>query len=64
MPQILGIIGGLGPMAGAYFMELLTSMTAARTDQEHIEAILYSRPAIPDRTAYLLGQSEIGRAHV
>ncbi len=53
----LGVIGGLGPMASAQFLELLTSMTDAKRDQEHIEAILYSRPQTPDRTAYLLGNS-------
>lgn len=58
MKKKLGIIGGLGPMASAQFMELLTAMTDAGTDQEHIEAILYSRPSTPDRTAFLLGRSE------
>ena len=53
----LGIIGGLGPMASAQFLALLTAMTDAQTDQDHIETILYSRPATPDRTAFLLGKS-------
>ena len=57
MNKKLGIIGGLGPMASAQFMEMLTAMTGAETDQQHIEAILYSRPATPDRTAFLLGRS-------
>lgn len=57
MKKTLGIIGGLGPMASAQFMELLTAMTAADTDQEHLEAILWSRPETPDRTAFLLGRS-------
>ena len=55
--KILGIIGGLGPMASAQFLSLLTTMTDAQTDQDHIEAVLYSRPATPDRTAFLLGKS-------
>lgn len=54
----LGIIGGLGPMAGAYFLQLVTQMTDAAKDQEHIEVILHSCPAIPDRTAYIIGKSE------
>ena len=53
----LGIIGGLGPMATAYFFELITQMSAAKTDQEHIEVILHSKPQIPDRTEYILGKS-------
>jgi len=58
MKQKLGIIGGLGPMASAQFMAQVTSMTDAKTDQQHIETVLYSRPATPDRTAFLTGQSD------
>ena len=54
----LGVIGGLGPMATAYFMQLVTKMTNAKTDQEHLEMIVYSSPTIPDRTEYILGKSE------
>lgn len=54
----LGVIGGLGPMATAYFMELLTRMSDAETDQDHMEVLIYSRPSIPDRTRYILGESE------
>ena len=54
----LGVIGGLGPMATAYFMQLVTKMTNAKTDQEHLEMIIYSSPTIPDRTEYILGKSE------
>lgn len=54
----LGIIGGLGPMATAYFMELITKMTLADKDQEHIDMFMISRPGIPDRTRYILGESK------
>lgn len=53
----LGVIGGMGPAASAYFYELLTSMTPAETDQEHLEVYIISRPTIPDRTAFILGKS-------
>jgi aspartate racemase len=53
----LGIIGGLGPLATAYFYELIVMMTEAKTDQEHLEIILYNCPSIPDRTAHILGHS-------
>ena len=55
--KTLGIIGGLGPMATAYFLQLITQMSDAQTDQEHMEIVIYSKPAIPDRTRYILGQS-------
>lgn len=54
----LGVIGGLGPMATAYFMELLTRMSDAETDQGHMEVLVYSKPSIPDRTKYILGESD------
>ena len=55
--NILGIIGGLGPMATAYFLELTVKMTAADRDQEHLRAILMEAPDIPDRTAHILDRS-------
>lgn len=56
--KTLGVIGGLGPMATAYFMQLVIEMTKAQTDQEHIPMIIYNMPQIPDRTKYLLGLSD------
>lgn len=54
----LGIIGGLGPMATAYLMELIINMTQAETDQQHIESIIYNCPSIPDRTQFILKRSD------
>ncbi len=56
--KVLGIIGGLGPMASVYFMELITRMTDAAADQEHMDVLLYSHPATPDRTAYILDKTK------
>ena len=56
--KTLGVIGGLGPMASAYFLQLLTQMSDAQTDQEHMEILMYSKPAIPDRTKYIIGESD------
>lgn len=53
----LGVIGGLGPMATAYFLQLLTQMSSAENDQEHMDIIMISKPSIPDRTRYILGIS-------
>ncbi len=55
---MLGVIGGLGPIATAYFMELVIRMTDAVIDQEHIEMLIYNCPSVPDRTGYLLGKSD------
>ena len=54
----LGIIGGLGPMATIYFMELIVKMTKAKTDREHIPMIIYNYPDTPDRTEYLLDNTK------
>lgn len=54
---ILGIIGGLGPMATVYFTELITAMTEAYKDQDHLKMIAYYAPDIPDRTEFILGKS-------
>ncbi len=56
--QTLGVIGGLGPIATAHFMELVIRMTEAATDQEHLDMIIYNRPSIPDRTGYILDKSK------
>jgi len=56
--KFLGVLGGMGPMAGALFMERLTAMTKASCDQEHIPAILWSDPRVPDRTGAKLHGGE------
>lgn len=57
--KLLGVLGGLGPMATVYFYELLTSLTDADCDQEHIDMVISSRATTPDRTAFILGESEV-----
>ena len=54
----LGVIGGLGPIATSYFMELIIKITDAETDQEHLDMIIYNRPSIPDRTSYILDKTK------
>jgi len=54
----LGVIGGMGPLATARYLELMSRMTDARTDQDHLEMIVMNIPTIPDRTACLLGQAK------
>ncbi|NLO99257.1 MAG: aspartate/glutamate racemase family protein, partial [Clostridiaceae bacterium] len=43
----LGVIGGLGPMATAYFLELVVKMTDAKSDREHVPMIIFNHPAVP-----------------
>jgi len=48
--KILGVLGGMGPLASAQFMLRLTLLTPATRDQEHIPTVLWSDPRVPDRT--------------
>ncbi len=52
---VLGVLGGMGPLASAQFMLRLTLLTPAGCDQEHLPAVLWSDPRVPDRTAARLG---------
>lgn len=56
--KTLGIIGGLGPMATACLLQLIIEMTDAKTDQAHLDVIVFNRPDVPDRTAYLLDRNK------
>lgn len=48
--KMLGVLGGMGPLASAQFMLRLTLLTPAERDQEHIPTVLWSDPRVPDRT--------------
>jgi aspartate racemase len=51
---MLGVLGGMGPLATADFYEKLIAQTPATRDQEHIPVLIYAVPQVPDRTAALL----------
>ena len=53
----VGVLGGLGPKATAYFMDLVIDNTKASCDQDHIDMIVYNHASIPDRTSYILDNS-------
>ena len=55
---LLGILGGMGPLAGATFAGRLVALTPAACDQDHIPAILCNDPRIPDRSSARLSNSE------
>lgn len=53
--KTIGILAGLGPLAGAHFYRRLVEMTPAINDQTHAHVILISEPAIPSRIDHLEG---------
>jgi aspartate racemase len=56
--KMLGVLGGMGPLASAQFMLRLTLLTPATCDQEHIPSVLWSDPRVPDRTRGKLAGAE------
>ena len=56
--KILGVLGGIGPLATVYFMELLVRLTEADCDQGHISCIVFNHASIPDRTGYILDSTK------
>ena len=54
--KTLGILGGMGPLATAYFYKLLVEMTPASCDQDHIRVVMVADPTIPDRTESILSK--------
>ncbi len=53
----LGVIGGLGPLATARFLELTALLTEAPREQDNLRMVIYNFPDIPDRTGYILGSN-------
>ena len=51
---MLGILGGMGPLATTDFLVKLINATPAERDEDHIPVIVYSVPQIPDRPAAIL----------
>jgi aspartate racemase len=55
--KILGILGGVGTLATAFFVTRLAQLADARADQDHVTYICLNHAKVPDRTAWLIGQS-------
>jgi aspartate racemase len=51
---VLGILGGMGPLATADFMQKIIARTPAENDQQHLPMLVYNVPQVPDRTEAIL----------
>ena len=49
MTELLGVLGGMGPLATVDFLRKLIEETPARCDEDHIPVVTYSVPQIPNR---------------
>ena len=56
--NILGVMGGMGPMATVDFLKKVVVNTSAKGDRDHIHTLTDSHCSIPDRTDYILGGGE------
>ncbi len=57
---MIGIVGGVGPLAGVDIVKKIIEETNARRDQDHVPVLLSSQShRISDRTDYLLGKDPI-----
>lgn len=52
--KVIGIIGGMGPMATADLFVKIIENTKAERDQEHLHVLIDNNTDIPDRTAHIL----------
>lgn len=54
MPDVLGVLGGMGPLATVDFLRKLIEETPAARDEDHIPVVVYSVPQIPMRPSAIL----------
>lgn len=53
--KILGVLGGMGPLASQLFYGMIIEKTDANCDQEHLNMIILSHATLPDRTRAIRG---------
>jgi aspartate racemase len=54
-PPLLGVLGGMGPLATVDFLHKLIEEMPAASDQEQVPAVVWNVPQIPDRQQALAG---------
>lgn len=54
-PFLLGILGGMGPLATLDFQQKLLQVTPAQIDQQHLPSVVWNVPQVADRQKALAG---------
>lgn len=54
--DVVGVLGGMGPLATLDFMRKMLEATPASSDQEHVPVVASSIPQVPDRTRAFRGE--------
>lgn len=52
------VLGGMGTLSTEAFIRDVDKRTQAATDQDYLDYVVFNDASVPDRTAFLLGQSE------
>jgi aspartate racemase len=58
MGGVVGVLGGMGPLATVDFLQKIIEETKATRDQDHIPVVVSQIPQIPDRVGAILNQTE------
>ena len=53
---VIGVLGGMGPLATIDFMRKMIDATEAVVDQDHVPVLVSSIPQVPDRTEAFRGE--------
>lgn len=56
--KIIGILGGMGSLATAFYFNKLIQAQHGETDQEFLRVIIDNNTQIPDRTSFIINQTE------
>jgi aspartate racemase len=56
--RLIGVLGGMGPLATVDFMKKVIDATKAERDQDHVPMIVHAVPQIPDRSEAIVKGSD------
>ena len=56
--ELIGIVGGLGPLASAEFLKSIYENSLVQREQDTPKVIMYSDPSFPDRTEAILSRQQ------
>lgn len=55
--NVLGVIGGMGPLATQLFYKMIIERTDAKCDQDHLDMIILSHASMIDRTKAIIDEN-------
>lgn len=58
MKNFFTVLGGMGTMATESYIRLLNKRTPTQNDQDYLNYIIVNHASVPDRTAYILDNSQ------